>query len=197
MIRLFLRCKFVHLLSIVLKLADWDFVRPADTKPENINRHIMKIITNRLTKLFILSLVFLSTSSLRIGSGTAILKGKSDSGKTSFIAHLQDIIGIMEGAKFTIENSTVEFDSDDNAGIVIDSKVGVLTLFIEGKGTKDYPNGRHVQFWAIPSTFKIIKEESGHKVYEFRAKIQGTEPRIGKGLQSSVTELNCSLEYEI
>lgn len=150
-----------------------------------------------LTKLFYLLATFLLTSSFYLGTNTAVLTCKSDSGKTTFVANLQDITSMFESAKFTIDNSTIEFDSNDKASVALDSKKGVFTLYIDGRKTFDYPNGKFIQFWAIPSSFKIIKEESGHKVYEFKAKIKGTDPRLTKKSNSSVIELNCKLEWEI
>lgn len=135
--------------------------------------------------------------SFKPGTNTAILSCKSYSGKTTFTAHLQDITGMFEGAKFTIDGASIEFNSNDFGFVVIDSKSGVFTLYVEGQKTNDYPFGKQIKLWAIPSTFKIIKEERGHKIYEFNAKIIGTDPRSQKYADSPVIELNCKLEWEI
>lgn len=147
-------------------------------------------------RIFFIGLLFLLINvQSNAGSGTAILICKSESGRTTFTAHLQDIVGLLEGAEFTIDESTIKFKQSDNVFTIFDPKNGVLTLYLIGKS--DPQKQTFLKFFAIPLTFKIIKNESTHQVYEFKAKIQGTEPRKGKGINSPEIELSCRLEYQI
>ncbi|MGQ0827108.1 MAG: hypothetical protein ACT4ON_01810 [Bacteroidota bacterium] len=157
-----------------------------------MNKKYLSIIRISLfLTIILLNLSFYS------GSNTAVLTCKSNSGKTTFVAYIQDITSTFEGATFTMDKSSIEFDSNENGYVVLDSKSGVFTLFVDGRKTFDYPNGKFIRFWAIPSTFKIITEEHGHKVYEFKAKLNGTDPRPNKTPDSPVVELNCKLEWKI
>lgn len=131
------------------------------------------------------------------GSGTAVLTCTSESGRTKFIAHLQDIVGLLESATFTIDNASIQFSSDESIYTIFDPKNGVFTIYIEGKTNSTYPNHKYIQFWAIPSTFKTIKNDRIHQIYEFKAKIYGTEPRPDKEMHCPEIELNCKLEYKI
>jgi hypothetical protein len=144
-----------------------------------------------LTLFFI---VFLT--SFKIGSGTAFLTCKSDSGRTEFNAELQDITGILEKAELRIDETKMQYTSEESH-IIFDSKNGVFTIYIEDKPTSEYPNHKYLKFWAITSTFKIIKSERGHQIYEFKAIIEGTEPRKNKEFHTPKIVLNCKLEYEI
>lgn len=132
------------------------------------------------------------------GSGTAYLQCKSASGKTVFYAELQDIDGLVEKAQLTIEGKRVNYKTDEGHTI-FDRKSGVLTFYLKDKPDAQLKVHKFLKFWSIPSTFKIIKNTDSHQEYEFKAKIQGSEPRKGKGkyLITPVITLNCKLVYKI
>ena len=71
------------------------------------------------------------------------------------------------------------------------------TVTNDDETTSDYPNHKYLKFWSIPSSFKIIKDENHHQIYEFKAIIEGTEPRKNKENHTPKIVLNCKLEYEI
>ena len=147
------------------------------------------------TKILIL-LIFLTLTSFNVGSGTAFLTCKSDSGRTEFNAELQDIIGILEKAELRIDDTKMKYFTE-YSNIIFDPKNGVLTMYINDATTKEYPNHKYLKFWSIPSSFKIIKNNSGQQVYEFQAIIEGTEPRKNKEFHMPKIVLNCKLVYEI
>jgi hypothetical protein len=148
--------------------------------------------------LFILLAAVVTCTSFSLpGSNTAYLKCVSESGRTIFNAELQDIIGIVEKAEFTVDKKSLTFGYDDEAYTIFDPKAGVFTLYINGKPNNDYPNHRFIKFYAIPSSFKIISNSNTQQKYQFRAKINGTEPRKNKDLITPEVELVCTLEYEI
>jgi hypothetical protein len=152
--------------------------------------------------IVILVLTFFTFTSFKTsGSGTAFLRCKSESGKTVFYAELGDITGLLEKAELSIDGSKIAFNRErgDEAFTIFDAKAGVFTLYINGDTDEKFPNSRFVQFWAIPSSFKIISSESDSQEYEFKAKIEATEPRKGKNLalRTRTITLNCTLEYRI
>lgn len=142
-------------------------------------------------------LVLVATSFRPPGSATAHLSGKSESGKTRFAAEIQDIDGLLAKAELTVENNKLLFTDEDNVFVIFDPGKKVLTLYFEGKANSQFPNGRFLRVWALPESFKTITHNSENQEYEFRARIEGTEPRKGKGLQIPQVELICRLSYEI
>lgn len=149
-----------------------------------------------MKQLLFISLLFLTLTGFDTGSGTAFLTCRSDSGRTEFNAELQDIVGILEKAELRIDDTRMKYSSEESH-IIFDPKNGILTMYINDGATKEYPNHKYLKFWAIPSSFKIIKNESGHQIYEFKAVIEGTEPRKNKEMHTPRIVLNCKLEYEI
>ena len=143
-------------------------------------------------------IVFLSFTSFNLpGSGTAYLVGKSASGRTVFKAELQDITGLLEKAELVVDKNKISFDEDDEAYTIFDPKNGVFTIYITGETTEEFPNARFVEFWAIPSTFKTVSSDRSDQQYEFKAKLEATEPRKNKDLRTPQVELTCTLTYRI
>lgn len=151
-----------------------------------------------MKKLFLLILLLaVFTSTVFAGSGTAVLTCESESGRTKLKIYLQDVVGLLEGAEFTIDNSTIKFGNNDEVYTIFDPKNGVFTMHIEGKASEENPNPKYLQFWAVPLTFKTVKNADYHQIYEFRAKVYGSEPRPDKAMHCPVIELKCRLEYQI
>lgn len=140
-----------------------------------------------------LAIIFLSLN-IFAGSNTAKLTCKSASGKTIFIAYLQDITGGITGGEFTIEGESFDLSHTEDKTI-FSPKDGVFTIFINIKDDESY-SGDAIQFWAIPSTFKITKDENWSHEYKFQAYIQGSDPREGKNYSPKI-KLSCTLEYSI
>lgn len=153
-----------------------------------------------MKKIIFYLIVFLGITSFKsVGSATAYLNCKSESGRTLFKAEIQDIDGGLENAELTIDGVKLNFTEDENANVIFDSKNGVYTLFIESKSQlkKDFTKYKYLKFWAIPKTFKIITENNSEGKYEFKARLYSTEPRKGKGFSTPEIELNCELKYKI
>lgn len=138
----------------------------------------------------LVSAIFLviSLTSFDVGSNTAYLTGESKSGRTKISIDLQDIVGQLEQASLQIDG-TGRIYSSEEANVVFAPPNGVFTLYIK-EANNDY-----LKLWAIPSTFKTIRNGSS-KLYKFKANIEGSDPRKGKDLTPIIT-LNCQLEYEI
>ncbi|POS00537.1 hypothetical protein Q361_1712 [Flavobacterium croceum DSM 17960] len=153
-----------------------------------------------MKKIIICSLLILALTSFKsVGSATAHLTCKSESGRTTFKAEIQDIDEGIEKAELTIDGVKLNFTEDESSNIVFDSKNGVYTIVIESKSQlqKDFSKFKFLKFWAIPKTFKTIIENNTEGKYEFKARLYSTEPRKGKDLQTPEIEMNCNLEYKI
>ena len=153
-----------------------------------------------MKKIIFYLIVFLGITSFKsVGSATAYLNCKSESGRTLFKAEIQDIDGGLENAELTIDGVKLNFTEDENANVIFDSKNGVYTLFIESKSQlkKDFTKYKYLKLWVIPKTFKIITENNSEGKYEFKARLYSTEPRKGKGFSTPEIELNCELKYKI
>jgi hypothetical protein len=147
-----------------------------------------------------LALALWCAASSFAGSGTAKLTCTSASGRTTFTAYLQDIIGIFEGGTLTVDGASLEFPEAgdcDTGDVVWDPKNGVFTItFLHS--TPDGPVW--FRFWAIPNTFKVISKDRGSPqgaVYEFEGVIEAKEPRPDKDLITPEIRMTCRLEYRI
>ena len=147
--------------------------------------------------IIVLLFAFAFVSFRPMGSGTAHLTCKSESGRTIFKADLQDITGLLEKAELIVDDKKLLFDSQDEVYTIFDAEKKVFTVYITGESTKEFQNGRFIEFWALPETFKIIKSDRADQRYEFKARIEATEPRKDKALRIPRVELNCVLVYKI
>jgi len=157
-----------------------------------------KILIISVLLIGLMSFKSATTSELetKLGSGPAYLTCKSDSGRTEFNAVLQDITGILFKAELAIDSTKVKYKTD-KGHTIFDPKNGVLTLYIDDGVKKSFPGHSFLEFWSIPSTFKTIKNKSGHQIYEFKANIYGSEIREDKERHTPIITLNCRLEYQI
>ncbi len=129
------------------------------------------------------------SSSAFAGSNEARLICKSASGRTLFIAGLQDITS-MNQCKFTIDGESIVYNETSQSHVVFDGRRRVFTISIEDK------NGNWLVFYAIPSSFKTIRNTNSTENYKFKAIIYGKDPRKGKSVSKTI-ELNCELTYSI
>lgn len=150
-----------------------------------------------MIKIFAIAAFALFTSFRLPGSGTAYLKGRSASGRTIFTAELQDITSKLEKATLSVDGKKLAFTSSDQAFTIFDPEHGVFTVYITGETDEEFTNSRFIEFWAIPQTFKVIKSSRDKQKYEFKARLEATEPRKEKNLRTPQVELTCTLEYRI
>jgi hypothetical protein len=140
-------------------------------------------------KRFLFLFFILCSSVAFAGSADAILTCKSASGRTIFQAGIQDLVG-FSWAKFAIDGQEIAYDNEGAGQVVFNEKHKIFTLSIN-----DSKKG-FLTFYAIPSTFEVIKKSNYEKQYKFQAVIQGLDPRKGKH-QSKNIVLNCELKYSI
>lgn len=153
-----------------------------------------------MRKIIIYLIIYLSITSFKnVGSATAYLNCKSESGRTIFKAKIMDIDGGLENAELIIDGVKMNFTDKEYANVIFDSKNGVYTLFIESESQlqKDFSKYKFLKLWAIPKTFKTIIENNTEGKYEFKARIYSTEPRKNKENNTPEIELNCELKYKI
>jgi len=151
-----------------------------------------------MSKIIFACLIFLSLTSFKLGEPDAILDCKSASGRTLFHAELPNC-SYLGNADFSIDGIKYSFTSGDICGVVFDPDIKILTIYLE-TNNKDSKQHRFLKFWALPDSFKKIKSATGpgskfDDVYEFKAKIYGTEPRLGFENNTKTIELNCTLEF--
>ena len=153
-----------------------------------------------MLKLITTAIITILLSSFRPGEPTATLTCKSTSGRTTFSAELPSC-SYLGTAEFSIDGSKLTFSSDDKSHVIFDPEDKVLTIYLESK-TDDPKEHKFLKFWALPSSFKKVKNDKGpgsqfHDVYEFHAKLYATEPRRTKELNTKTIELICTLDYEL
>jgi hypothetical protein len=140
---------------------------------------------------------FLLFSSFNIGEPVATLTCKSESGRTQFTAELPSA-SYLENAELNVDGFKLTFGTNDESYIIFDQVNKVLTIYLESNDK----SGKFLRFWALPASFKTLSNEKGpgtqfHSVYEFKAKLEATDPRKGKEINTPTIDLNCRLDYKL
>jgi len=145
-------------------------------------------------------LIIIFLSSYKPGEPVATLTCKSETGRTLFSAELPSC-SYLEKAELTIDGSKLGFTNQDKANIIFDPENKVFTIYLESHSS-DSKTYKFLKFWALPSSFKKISSEKSsgsqfHDIYEFHARLYGTEPRKISEPNTKVIELICTLNYEL
>jgi hypothetical protein len=155
-----------------------------------------------MKKLFLFAfLITCLTSFKNLGEPIAELKCKSVSGRTYFKAIIPDA-SYIESAELSIDGTKLSFGQECVSHIIFEPENKVFTMYLESK-TNEPSRHKFLKFWAIPSSFKLIKSQKGdgtqfHDTYEFRAKFYATEPRKEeKSPNTKTIELSCVLDYQL
>ena len=124
-------------------------------------------------QILLLSLLFVNP--LFAGSdGTAIIKGRSGTGRTLLELHTSDIGKGVRYLKFTIDGKSYEFhvsnDHDTYGYVVHDQKSGVFTVCVDNEEI-DF------KFWMIPGKQKVKEQKDTSEKWEFYAYVEATDPR--------------------
>jgi hypothetical protein len=153
-----------------------------------------------MKSLVILLLNSLLLTPLFAGSdGTAVIKGRSGTGRTLLELHTSDIGAGVKFLKFTIDGKSYEFDvrkDPDTFGYVIhDHKNKVFTVFVDNKKI-DF------KFWMIPGKQKITEQKGTSEKWEFYAYVEATDPRefadaTRNQPMSPRIYLYCTLDYNL
>jgi hypothetical protein len=118
--------------------------------------------------------ILLMNSSYAGSDGTAIIKGRSGTGRTLLELHTSDIGHGVKYLKFTIDGKSYEYDlrkdSSTYGYVVHDHKNKVFTVIIDNKKII-------FKFWMIPSKQKIKEQKGTSEKWEFYAYVEATDPR--------------------
>ena len=145
--------------------------------------------------LALLFFVFLFTS-FKPGVGAAKLSCISESGRTLFEAQFEEYTTIKQ-AKFTIDKDSMPFYYTDKCYVTFDPDVHVYSLNMESEANGNFDTARYVQLWAIPSSFHKVSSQGTEfrDIYKFNAKLKARDPRKGKGFETPIILLSCTLTY--
>lgn len=131
--------------------------------------------------------------------GTAVIKGKSGTGRTLIEIHTSDIDNGVKYLKYMIDGKSYEFNlreekTKETYGYIIhDWKNQVFTVFVDNKQI-DF------KLWMIPGTRRT--ENDSMSQWSFFAYVEGTDPReFSKETRNHPLSpriyLHCSLEYSL
>jgi hypothetical protein len=140
-----------------------------------------------------LLLLFTFTCPLWAGSTDAIIRGKTESGRTAFELRVGDIEGAISLVKLTIdgESYTITPTELSRQTVVHDPKNGVYVLVLNA-------GGKEFKLWMIPNTEKIITKGPGSYHSRFAAVLEATDPRKkNEGKWTERITIGCTLDYEI
>jgi hypothetical protein len=131
--------------------------------------------------------------------GTAIIKGKTGTGRTQVEIHTSDIDQGVKYLKFTIDGKSYEFNlreekKKETYGYIIhDWKNQVFTILVDNRKI-DF------KFWMVPGTRKTEGETQDH--WSFFAYVEATDPReyseeTKNEPMSPRIYLHCTLDYSL
>lgn len=145
-------------------------------------------------KPFLLILLLLAfTRPLVAGSADAIIRGKTESGRTAVELHVGDVDGLIRFVKLTVDGESYTIKDAESAPqtVVRDKKNQVYFLLLTA-------GDRRFRLWMIPHTEKIITQGSGALHSRFAAVLEATDPRkANKGKLTPRITLGCTLDWEI
>lgn len=125
--------------------------------------------------LALFGLFAMGVSPLLAGSdGTAVIKGRSGTGRTLIELHTSDIGAGVKYFKVTIDEKSYEFDLRKEKGtygyVIHDRKNDVFTVVVDNERI-DF------KFWMIPKTRKITEQMGTAEKWQFYAYVEATDPR--------------------
>ena len=93
-----------------------------------------------MKKIIFYLIVFLGITSFKsVGSATAYLNCKSESGRTLFKAEIQDIDGGLENAELTIDGVKIDF-ADNWVHLRKSNTEPIIRIYTEAKSQKEADN---------------------------------------------------------
>lgn len=143
-------------------------------------------------KTLILSMILGLSLSAMAGSSDAIIRGKTESGRTEVEIHVGDIDGLIRYVKLSVDGKSYTISGADSApqSVIRDRENGIYVLVLRAEG-------REFRLWMIPKSEKISEQGNGVYRSRFAAVIEATDPRKGDGSFTPRITIGCQLDWEI
>lgn len=139
-----------------------------------------------------ISLMFGLSLHVAAGSANAMIRGKTESGRTEVEISVGDIDGFINHVKLSVDGKSYKISGADTANqtVIRDRENGVYVITIR-TDQKDF------RLWMIPKSETIA--EAGDGVYRsrFAAVIEATDPRKTDGSFTPRITIGCKLDWSI
>jgi hypothetical protein len=126
------------------------------------------------------------------GSADAIIRGRTESGRTEVEIHVGDIDGPISYVKLSVDGKSYTISNADSSpqSVIRDEQHGIYVLVLHAED-------REFRLWMIPKSEKITGQGSGFFRSRFAAVIEATDPRKTDGSFTPRITIGCKLEYAI
>ena len=143
-------------------------------------------------KILFLSLILGLPLPALAGSADAVIRGKTESGRTEIEVRVGDIDGSIRSVSLSVDGKSFTISGADSAfqSVVRDRENGVYVLVLRAEG-------REFRLWMIPKSEKITEQGSGVYRSSFAAVIEATDPRRSDGSLTPRITIGCKLDWEI
>ncbi len=144
---------------------------------------------NRLLICFLLAI----SNPLIAGTADALIRGKTESGRTELEVRVGDIDGLISSLKLTIDGESYSITNAESLpqSVVRDQKNQVYFFILDA-------GGQQFRLWMIPNSEKIVKQGLGVYRSTFAAVLEATDPRKGKnGKLTPRITIGCTLDWKI
>lgn len=152
----------------------------------------MHSLPNYMIRLFVCLLLTMAGSA-QAGSADAVIRGKTESGRTAVEVRVGDIDGLIRSIKLTIDGESYFINDAEGSSqsVIRDAENGVYFITLRA-------DGRTFHLWMIPGSEKNIKKGNGFYHSTFAAFIEATDTRKDKsGDFTPRITIGCTLDYEI
>ena len=143
-------------------------------------------------KTLILSLIFGLSLPAMAGSSDAVIRGKTESGRTEVEIHVGDIDGLIRYVKLTVDGKSYTMSEADSAPqtVIRDRENGIYVLILRA-------GQREFKLWMIPRSEKVTEQGNGFYRSRFAAVIEATDPRKSDGSYTPRITIGCKLDWSI
>jgi len=126
------------------------------------------------------------------GSADAVIRGKTESGRTELEVRVGDIDGLIRYVSLTIDGKNYKITEAESAfqSVIRDRKNGVYVLVVQS-------NEKTFRLYMIPNSEKGIEQGGGYYRSRFAAVIEATDPREEDGTWTPKITIGCTLDWSI
>jgi hypothetical protein len=143
-------------------------------------------------KTLILTLILGFTLPAFAGSADAIIRGKTESGRTEVEVRVGDIDGLIRYVKLSVDGKSYTISDADllPQSVIRDRENGIYVIVLRAEG-------REFRLWMIPKSEKVAEQGNGVYRSSFAAVIEATDPRKSDGSFTPRITIGCKLDYQI